>query len=367
MDRGRKEGSRRGASPRVVHDMEGLNTAAWPVAAEHLVTPAELFFTRSHASVPAIEAGTWQLEVGGLVQRPTSFSLEQLERRFPKREVTATIVCAGLRREEFLALGPLPGELPWGAEPISTGCWTGIGLSDVLGAVGVTTGARHVEFTGLDQVERHDQRFGFGGSIDLEKALGAEVLLATELNGAPLPRQHGFPLRAMVPGWIGARSVKWLGRITLLEDPSDNYFQSHAYRFQREIDPLKPRDVSAGVALSAIPLNSAIVEPIAGAIMSAGRTRIRGWAIGNDGRSVKTVDVSGDGGGSWIPANITHTGERWSWSLWEGELTLPRGRHVLAAKATDSSGATQPASVSATWNVKGYNNNAWHRVLVVVE
>lgn len=123
-------------------------------------------------------------------------------------------------------------------------------------------GARYVEFVGLDQVERQGERFGFGGSIDLAKALHGDTLLASELNGAPLPVEHGFPLRAVVPGWIGARSVKWLGRITLTAEPSGNYFQSKAYRIQREADPRDPRDVSAGDALSEAPLNSVIVAPM---------------------------------------------------------------------------------------------------------
>ena len=119
---------------RLVHDPDGLNTAAWPVGTDHLVTPVDLFFTRSHAPVPEIDPATWRLEVGGLVDNPRSFSLAELV-AFPRQEVTATLVCAGLRRDEFLTLGPLPGELPWGPEAASTGRWTGVALRDVLHAV----------------------------------------------------------------------------------------------------------------------------------------------------------------------------------------------------------------------------------------
>jgi sulfite oxidase len=261
-------------------------------------------------------------------------------------------------------LGPLPGELPWGPEAASTGQWTGISLGDVLDAVGLKDEARQVEFTGLDEVERQGVSFGFGGSIDLTKALAAEVLLATELNGEPLPPEHGFPLRAVVPGWIGARSVKWLGRIRVLEQPSSNYFQTRAYRLQREINPTDPHDVTAGVALSTVPLNSVILEPGANQMIAAGRVRVRGWAIGSGGYPLSTVELSPDAGYTWRPARITQEGENWTWSFWEGDLELPRGRHVLAVRATDGSGAAQPSTVSETWNVKGYNNNAWHRVAV---
>jgi sulfite oxidase len=347
---------------RLIHDAEGLNTAVWPVRSPDAVTPVSSFFTRSHAPTPLIDRATWRLEVGGLVERPISLSLEELRARFPLRHVTATLVCAGMRRNEFLALGPLPGELPWGPEPASTGSWSGISLGDLLRFVGISDRASHVELEGLDRVERQGERFGFGGSIDVSKALGEEVLLATVLNGEPIPAVHGFPLRAMVPGWIGARSVKWLGRITLLEEPSSNYFQSKAYRLQRAINPHDARDVSRGTALTELPLNSVILHPTPSDTVRAGPVRVCGWAIGAGGRALTGVELSSDGGHHWIPARILNTGERWAWSLWEAVVDLPRGRHTLVVRASDTAGALQPSNVTATWNVKGYNNNAWHRV-----
>jgi sulfite oxidase len=352
------------AGRRLIHDADGLNTAIWPAAADRLVTPVDHFFTRSHAAVPQIDPTAWRLEVGGLVDRPRSFSLEELGRDFPQKQVTATLVCAGLRRNEFLALGPLPGELPWGPEPASTGQWTGVALRDVLQAAGVAERARYVEFIGLDQVERHGDRFGFGGSIELSKALSDEVILASELNGAPLPAVHGFPLRALVPGWIGARSVKWLGRISLLQEPSPNYFQSKAYRDQREIDPQNPRDVSGGAALSVIPVNSVILYPTPEHETPAGRVQVRGWAVGSGGCPLVTVELSPNGGRDWIRAQISTQGTGWAWSLWEATVDLPRGRHTLVARARDSAGLSQPPDVQSTWNVKGYNNNAWHRATI---
>lgn len=352
---------------RVARDPEGLNTAAWPASGDHFVTPVDLFFTRSHAPIPHIDPRAWRLEVDGLVDHPRSFSLEELGRSFSLQQVTATLVCAGLRRDEFLSLGPLPGELPWGPEPISTGRWKGMALREILGAVGVDARARYVEFVGLDEVEREGRRFGFGGSIDLDKALSAEVLLASELNGAPLTAEHGFPLRAIVPGWIGARSVKWLGRITLREDPSPNYFQAKAYRVQREIDRGNPRDVSGGIALTGVPLNAVITEPRPDEVVRAGRVRVRGWAMGSAGRSLTSVEVSSTGGAEWIAARILAEETGWSWALWETSLQLTRGCHTLTVRATDAGGEVQPGDVSATWNVKGYNNNAWYRVAVRAE
>ena len=349
---------------RLIHDPEGLNTAVWPMCAGELVTPVHSFFTRSHAATPVVDPAGWRLEVEGLVERPGTYSLPELADRFPPREVTATLMCAGLRRDEFLTIGPLPGELPWGPEPVSTGRWRGFPLAELLRAAGVTSGARHVEFIGLDQVERLGQRFGFGGSIEVEKALGHEVLLATELNGRPLPAAHGFPLRMVVPGWIGARSVKWLGRIRVSAESSQNYFQTKAYRMLESTNPREPRDIAAGVALTEVPLNAVILDPLAGAVVPAGRLAVRGWAMGPGMRGVAAVDLSITGGRRWIRAGTVAPSTGWTWSLWEASVDLAPGHHVLMARATDEEGNTQPPVVGDTWNVKGYNNNAWHRVAV---
>jgi sulfite oxidase len=349
---------------RLIQDLDGLNTACWPPPGDQLITPVDQFFTRSHAQVPTIDSGTWRLEVGGMVEKPLRFSLEQLQRDFSQRHVTATLVCAGLRRNEFLTLGPLPGELPWGPEPASTGLWGGVSLADLLERVAPQKQAQHVEFVGLDQVERHGDRFGFGGSIDLSKALDREVLLATSLNGKPLPARHGFPVRVVVPGWIGARSVKWLDRIILREEPSTNYFQRQAYRLQREIDPNNPRDVSGGVALTEIFLNSVIVSPTAAEVVAAGQVRVNGWAIGSGGRSLTSVELSSNYRHDWTSARIVREGAGWAWSLWEATLELPPGRHTLVVRATDTSGVPQPRNLDARWNVRGYSNNAWHRTTI---
>jgi sulfite oxidase len=233
--------------------------------------------------------------------------------------------------------------------------------------VGVTGGAAHVELIGLDQVEREGERFGFGGSVDLAKAMGDEVLLATHLNGAPLPPKHGFPLRAVIPGWIGARSVKWLGQVNLRADPTPNYFQTQAYRVQRQADPRNPRDVSRGEALSEVPVNAVILQPLTGQRIASGRSRLRGWAMGSAGRRVTLVEVSINDGRDWISARILPQESAWTWAFWEAAVDLAPGDPTLVVRATDSSNATQPAAITETWNVKGYCNNAWHRVPIVVE
>jgi sulfite oxidase len=186
-----------------------------------VVTPNGLFFIRSHGDVPRVDPASFRLEVGGLVRRPLALTLAEIRAR-PARTATVTLECAGNRRGDLIAVEPIPGELPWGEDAIGNAFWTGTPLADLLAEAGPHPSASHVAFSGLDDVLRHGETFRFGGSIPLEKALAPEVLLAWEMNGVPLPPEHGAPLRAVVPGFIGARSVKWLSRIELRDTPSEN-------------------------------------------------------------------------------------------------------------------------------------------------
>lgn len=209
------------------YDAEGLNSGSRPdVDRGQTITLATEFFKRSHATIPTIERAPWRLKVGGLIGNPIVLSLDDLDSRYERHEIAATIICAGLRRQELLAVGPLPGELPWGDDAASTGRWSGFRLADLLHTATPAAGARFVEFIGLDRVERHGHHFGFGGSIDLNKAINGDVLLATHLNGQALSPDHGYPMRVVVPGWIGARCVKWLGAVHVSAEPSSNYFQT---------------------------------------------------------------------------------------------------------------------------------------------
>ena len=350
---------------RLCHDDEGLNAGATlALLGASFHTPTDQFFTRSHAPIPTVDPATWRLRISGLVNAAQELSLGDLKSRFARHDVTATLVCAGLRRNEFLALGPLPGELPWGPEPLSTGRWSGVSLRDVLAAAGVSEGARYTAFTGQDQVLRHGHQFGFGGSIPIEKAMSAEVLLAFDLNGEPLTAEHGFPVRVVVPGWVGARSVKWLSEIVVQADPSANYFQTKAYRVERTPNPNDLRDVSAGEELGELTINAAILTPEPGARVKAGPVRLGGWALGSHASRVTQVEVSTNGGAVWTPAEIARQDARWTWAFWEAEVSLEPGRHLLTVRAWDESGTEQPADLAQVWNVKGYLNNAWHRVPV---
>jgi sulfite oxidase len=335
---------------------------------ESHITPLELFFVRNHGSVPNVDPATYRLEIDGAVGQALTLSLEDVRQSFPRAQAQATLQCAGNRRQELMAVRPIPGELGWGAEAISHAVWAGARLSDVLAAAGVNPGAAaglHAASDGLDETERHGHRFHFGGSIPLEKAFTGDVLLAYEMNGQPLTPLHGAPLRVVVPGYIGARSVKWLRRITVQGEPSGNYFQRRAYR-------LFPPDVTAdnvdwnqGQMLGPVHLTAVICDPAPGARLPAGSLTVRGYAYGGEIRYLR-VAISADGGQSWVDAEMEGPDQPMSWRFWRGVLDLPPGDYTLIVRAVGEGGVTQPPDPAPLWNFKGYMNNAWHLVPVRV-
>jgi sulfite oxidase len=356
-----------GKDPRLLVRQESPFNGGPPPEAmrRDFVTPAELFFVRNHGEVPTVDPAAFRLEVKGDVERPLALSLAELA-AFPRHEVTATIQCAGNRRSELAAAKPIPHELPWENEAVSTARWAGIRLADLLHAARPTAAARHAAFCGLDDAERHGKRFHFGGSIPLDKALQPEVLLATEMNGEPLPPVHGFPLRVVVPGWIGARSVKWLHKIRLQAAPSDNYFQAVAYRlFPASVGP---DNVvwDEGMMLGEQAVNALVTSPRPGASLRAGPVQVEGIALAGGGRRIERVELSLDGGRSWTTARLGAEEATWAWRFWEAAVDLPAGDQEIVVRAWDSAAQTQPPAVDQVWNFKGYMNNAWCRVAVSV-
>lgn len=345
-----------------VHQRDPFNAeSSLEVLAQGAVTSAEDFYVRNHGPVPEPDPRTWRLSVEGMVQRPLELSLEDLQGRFENHEVVATLQCAGNRRSGLAKVHDIPGH-PWGPGATSTASWVGVRLTDVLETAGTDDGARHVAFEAPDVAPEAMPPQRFGASIPIDKATRSEVLLAWEMNGYPLPTVHGAPVRVIVPGYIGARSVKWVDRISVQEHPSQNFFQSTAYRLLPPgIDPYSapPGD---GLALGPLAVNSAILTPDDGAVVPAGATTVTGYALSGEDRGIARVDVSLDGGDNWYQADLDEPLSPWTWTPWRITLDLPLGDVEVTARAWDTSAAVQPEHEAPLWNPKGYFNNAWARI-----
>ena len=346
----------------IVHEDEPFNAETGLAAlAEAPLTATDAFYVRGHGPVPEIDPAAWRLRVHGLVERELSLSLATLREAFREREVTATLQCAGNRRAGLMAIREIPGEAPWGPGATGTATWAGVALADVLALASPSSDATHVGFSGADVCSEATPAQNFGGSIPLDKACRPEVLLAWSMNGASLPAVHGAPLRAVVPGYIGARSVKWLERIEVRSKPWKGYFQETAYR-------LLPQDGTprsgAGMPLGLVALNSDVLSPADGATVTAGPVEVRGYAFAGGERHVARVDVSLDGGARWSQAELLEDLGPWAWRHWRITVELAPGEHEIVVRAWDSSAATQPEQEAPLWNPKGYVNNARPRVRV---
>jgi sulfite oxidase len=346
----------------IVYENEPFNAETGVASLmEQPVTATDAFYVRSHGTVPERDDDSWRLRVDGAVERTLSLSLETLQEAFRERHVTATLQCAGNRRAGLIAIRDIPGEAPWGPGATGTATWSGVALADVLELAGPTAEAAHVGFLGADMCPEAKPAQLFGGSIPLDKAQRPEVLLAWGMNGEPLPAVHGAPLRVVVPGYIGARSVKWLERIELRSEPWAGYFQRVVYRLLAADEVPAP---DQGIALGLIALNSAILAPDDGATVAAGPVSVSGYAFAGGDRSVQRVDVSTDHGHRWAQAELLQDLGRWAWRQWQITLTLEPGDHEIVVRAWDSSAATQPEDEAALWNPKGYVNNARPQIRV---
>lgn len=330
------------------------------------VTTQDDFYVRCHGDIPHLDERNHRLRIDGKVGTPLNLSMADLRERFPRRTVTAVMQCAGNRRADLRQVRPVAGE-PWDCGAIGNAEWTGASLSEVLRAAGADeSAALHVAFAACDEYQVEEGRFRYAVSIPLAKAMSPEVLLAYEMNGEALAPEHGFPLRAVVPGYAGVRSPKWLAAVTVRDGPADGHMQAREYK-------LFPPDVTKetaqwdqGVTIYDMPLNAAICEPAVNAQLRSGDNALRGYAMAT-ARAIVRVDVSIDGGRNWCQAELEpHPASPWSWTFWKITLHLPKGEHELAVRAWDSAAQTQPALPDDTWNFKGYVNASWHRVRVRV-
>ena len=323
------------------------------------LTPAGLHYLLVHYDIPVVDPASWRLAVGGSVRQSLSLSLDQLRSR-PAVTLAVTMECAGNGRAR---LTPRPLSQPWLLEAVGTAEWTGTPLRGLLDDAGVGEGAVEVLFRGLDRGVEGGEEQQFERSLPLAEARREEVLLAYAMNGQPLPPQHGFPVRLVVPGWYGMSSVKWLDRITVLDSPFGGYQQARGYRLRQTSEEsgepvtwMQPRSLMVPPGIPDFATRERVLDP--------GPCTLRGRAWSGFG-SVERVVVSVDGGAGWSEARLGGHPSRWAWRSWESEWDLREpGVYELCCRATDSAGNTQP--LEAPWNLGGYANNEVQRVRVVV-
>lgn len=323
------------------------------------LTPVPRFFVRNHMHEPSeLNAENWRLSVGGEVEKPFTLTLSELS-KVETHSVVNTLECAGNGRS--LHRPQVPG-IEWGKGAVSTARFSGPRLRDVLERATVKPAGRHVMFRGLDEVPGKVPPFI--RSIPIEKALDSDTLIATHMNGAPLTKHHGSPARALVPGWIGAASCKWLTEIKVLESEFVGNFMSPGYRFPNQ--PLKPGDAVKPEdthPLTALNVKSVISGPLDGASLKAGKIAVHGVAWAGEADIVK-VEISTDAGASWNPATLGREQAHYAWRLWTYEWKAKGGDYTVLSRATDSQGRTQPST--PVWNPSGYLYNAADQVKIHV-
>jgi DMSO/TMAO reductase YedYZ molybdopterin-dependent catalytic subunit len=299
------------------------------------VTPTPWFFVRNHFETPSPLSADWKLRVEGCVERPATYTLDELG-DFPERTIFCTLECAGNGRS---FLQPRAPGVQWGAGAIGHAEWTGVPVRYLLDRVGVKPGAKEVVFWGADcgSESDHPEPMFFARGLPLAKAMDADTLLATRMNGEALDAIHGFPLRLLVPGWYGVASVKWLTRMEVIDQRFQGYYQSKKYVIQRR--------TSQGletVPVGAMAVKSEILRPGPGSVLGVGTNRLFGVAWAGE-EAVARVEVSTDGGKSWNDAELLGLQAPYSWTLWEylWEVAVP-GDYSLVARAVSKSGKTQP-------------------------
>jgi len=320
-----------------------------PAGFDDFITPIGRFFVRSHVLVPKVDLSQWRLNVEGHVSKGITVSMDEL-RRMPSFEIIGVLECAGNGRSFY---DPPVAGLQWANGAVGNGRWRGVRLRDLLEHAGVKDGAVEVLFDGADVPLGTMQ--DFQRSIPLKKALDANTLLAYEMNGAPLPTQHGFPLRAVVPGWAGDSWTKWMTSVRVLDQEFGGFWMKNAYLYPKQkVGPgtVVPPDAMAPV--TSLRVKSVISFPENGARLEP-RKRIvaRGSAWSGDAGPVAAVDVSVDGGRTWKPASLRGQATNFGWRLWEYPWTPPDdGPHTLLARARDRKGNVQPSMPD--WNPSGY-------------
>lgn len=305
------------------------------------ITPNEHFFVRSHFAVPKIEVKSWKLTVEGAVGNKLELGYDDLL-KMESKSLTATLECAGNGR---VYLTPAVPGLQWGQGAVGNAEWSGVPLAAILEKARVKDSAVELVLEGTDkgQVNSDPKSPGpihFARSIPIKKATDGSVILAHQMNNATLPASHGYPVRAVVGGWYGVASVKWLSRIIVIEKPYKGFWQTLDYSYWERKDGL-PHLLPA----TTMEVKSSIARPTLNEVIPAGKVyRIFGAAWAGES-SIAKVEVSTDGGTSWTAAKIVDNPTKpLTWCLWESTWQVPAkaGAYRLMARATDRDKRTQP-------------------------
>jgi len=322
------------------------------------VTPAGMHFLLVHFDVPFVAAADdWRLDVAGCVQRPLSLSLAQIQ-KLPQKTLRVTLECAGNGRANVV---PRWQTQPWDCGGVSTAEWSGTPLRHILERAELASHAVDIAFHGADRGFDAGREQFYGRSLPPDLAMHEDVLIAWSMNGVPLPPQHGFPLRLIVPGWYGMASVKWLRRIEVLDRPFDGYQQVDNYVYRRERE-------DKGTPVSTMRVKSMMVPPgipdwyARNRTVEAGPVELTGRAWSGGGVPVATVAVGVDG--VWTEAVLERSPSPYAWFRWRYLWNASPGEHVLACRATDANGETQP--LDPPWDCFGFGNNAVQRLRVTV-
>ncbi|XP_042395877.1 sulfite oxidase-like isoform X1 [Zingiber officinale] len=364
-----------------INSKEPFNAEPHRTALLSYITPVDFFYKRNHGPIPIVnDIERYCVSIGGLVKNPLEISMSEI-RKLPKYSVIATLQCAGNRRTEMSKTRKVRG-VGWDVAAVGNAKWGGAKLADVLELVGISKntsssplGGKHVEFISIDKC-KEENGGPYKASIPLRQATNpeADVLLAYEMNGETLNRDHGYPLRVIVPGVIGARSVKWLDRISIIEEECQGFFMQKDYKmFPPSVNWDNINWLSRKAQMD-FPVQSAICSLEDVDFVKPGKVTIAGYAVAGGGRGIERVDISVDGGRTWFEAQRCQRGnipyqsddlnnDKWAWVLFKAVVDVPEST-VIIAKAVDTASNVQPENVEVVWNLRGILNTSWHKVQV---
>lgn len=340
-------------------------------------TPNETFYVRNHMWVPEMGAGNHKLVIELPDGEEKEYTLEDLKAKFQEVKITATLQCSGNRRKHMTQEARSANGLQWGVGAISNAEWKGVRLRDLLADAGLNLNdlpedAKHAQFMGAE---------AYGASIPIDKAVDkrGDVLLAYEMNGQPLPPDHGYPMRVLVPGTVAARSVKWVNRIVVGEEESTSQWQRRDYKCFGPNVCASQAKWDEAPAIQEMPVQSAITSLRDISCHSATDRKllqvygleedsvaVEGYAWSGGGRKIVRVDISADDGRNWHQAELlldeSLGSKAWAWQRWRWLVPRWQAGQYFVVKAIDEANNVQPAEYEPHWNFRGNLTNSWHRV-----